>query len=788
MNTMELERHARADRVYTLLPRVIRESDLTAGRPLQALLRVMAEQANIVEDDIAGLLENWFVETCDDWVLPYIGELVGYRLVSENTLPSPDDSARGRDRTRALVPRREVANTIRFRRRKGALLLLEEIAVAATGWPARAVEFRTLIASMWHTRFPKLGSGRTLTLRDLDWIDRGYGAFDGLSRLVDMRRIGSHRTPGRGGVSSVGLWVWRLKAHEVREGECRFVAMADVDTDHLGKFTIHPAGIDQPLFVRPTPLPKQTEPASERELPGPLRPQAIRKHPEWYYGNNQSLQLGWSCAGGAIEWLPLTAVEVADLANWENSLQEGDPLLDEADRAIDAAVDVRRGRLLFRRKHHEHATIVWARHHVGLSADIGGGGYFRPVRARQNWNHHWYVRKPNSPDDRPAGGGVFGRLGDALKAWRELHAQQPGRAWRVLIEIEDDSIQKLGAVVGNPAIVTELGEGDYLEIRAVSHCRAVIRPADLENVGVWRVKQNRPRDTDEASGPGGTFILDGVMLTDMTLSIEGRLQEVALRHCTVFAAEVGREKALEVEPATECLSIEKSIVVGSIHVGPKRQPTGHTRATQVPATPELYLPIRLHVIDSILDGDECDENAAVTGIKHGHQHGHPTAYAEMRVLRSTVFGNVLVHTLDLAEDSLFVGHIRVDNTSRGCMRFCSISAGDALAEISPTPPRYECQPDLELARLQHSHLERSAADGNTSAQSVAPRFTSIRYGDPGYSQLATDCPEAIRRGASDESEMGAFHDLYNAQRESLLRARLAEYTPAGADVQLLWAT
>jgi hypothetical protein len=36
--------------------------------------------------------------------------------------------------------------------------------------------------------------------------------------------------------------------------------------------------------------------------------------------------------------------------------------------------------------------------------------------------------------------------------------------------------------------------------------------------------------------------------------------------------------------------------------------------------------------------------------------------------------------------------------------------------------------------------------------------------------------------------MGAFHDLYTPYREALLAARLAEYTPAGADVRLLFAT
>ena len=53
--------------------------DAELGEPLRALLRVIAEQVDLVDDDIAQLYENWFIETCEDWVVPYLGDLVGYR-------------------------------------------------------------------------------------------------------------------------------------------------------------------------------------------------------------------------------------------------------------------------------------------------------------------------------------------------------------------------------------------------------------------------------------------------------------------------------------------------------------------------------------------------------------------------------------------------------------------------------------------------------------------------------------------------------------------------------------
>jgi hypothetical protein len=36
--------------------------------------------------------------------------------------------------------------------------------------------------------------------------------------------------------------------------------------------------------------------------------------------------------------------------------------------------------------------------------------------------------------------------------------------------------------------------------------------------------------------------------------------------------------------------------------------------------------------------------------------------------------------------------------------------------------------------------------------------------------------------------MGAFHDLYQPQRAANLRARLDDYTPAGMDAGIIYAT
>src|SRR5205814_8691618 len=93
----------RIDRLYDLLPVVYRQRDVAQGQPLRDLLRVIAEQVNLIENDIASMYDDWFIETCRDWVVPYIADLVGYQAVPVGVPDGDDPEARLRGR--ALAPR-----------------------------------------------------------------------------------------------------------------------------------------------------------------------------------------------------------------------------------------------------------------------------------------------------------------------------------------------------------------------------------------------------------------------------------------------------------------------------------------------------------------------------------------------------------------------------------------------------------------------------------------------------------------------------------------------------------
>ena len=49
--------------------------------PLKALLTIIAEQVAGLEENIEQLYDDQFIETCADWAVPYIADLIGHRAL-----------------------------------------------------------------------------------------------------------------------------------------------------------------------------------------------------------------------------------------------------------------------------------------------------------------------------------------------------------------------------------------------------------------------------------------------------------------------------------------------------------------------------------------------------------------------------------------------------------------------------------------------------------------------------------------------------------------------------------
>jgi hypothetical protein len=113
----------------------------------------MEREFRAIQADIEGLYENLFIETCEEWVVPYIGDLLGLKKLGNRELTS-------------LSRRAEVASTISYRCRKGTPSVLGHVVPDVTGWTARRVEFFDLLATTQHLNHPRPGKGGTVDLRD----------------------------------------------------------------------------------------------------------------------------------------------------------------------------------------------------------------------------------------------------------------------------------------------------------------------------------------------------------------------------------------------------------------------------------------------------------------------------------------------------------------------------------------------------------------------------------------------------------------------------------------------
>ncbi len=713
----------KADRLYDLLPAVYRLRDADRGYPLRALLQVIAEQVNVVEADISRLYDNWFIETCQDWVVPYIGDLIGHRLVHEAGEPGDVTTAGGLQRNKILIPRREVANTIRFRRRKGTLALLESLANAVAGWPARAVEFYRLLGVAQALNHLHLDRGRTVDLRNGDALERLNGPFDELAHTIDVRRINSHRDPGRYNIPSVGVFVWRLKAYSVtRTPAYCFEEVAP----NCYLFSV--LGNDTPLFSPANPEAGPAHTVEELAVPAPIRRRPFEAHTGDYYGEGKSLQI---YVGTPRQPIPLEQIVAADLSDWKYRPLPGQ-----------VAVDPQLGRIVFPPGQQPRKQGVWVDYYYGFSADIGGGEYSRPILQPSEYTLYSVGE-----------GESFLRINDALSQWQK---EKPKDA---VIEITDS-----GAYVEQINIT--LTEKQTLQLRAANKKRPVIRLLD------WQT--SLPDSLSVTGEAGSWFILDGLLVTGRGVQVAGDMAGVAIRHSTLVPGwglhhdcEPRRpgEPSLELFNSPVCITIEHSII-GAIQV---------TR-DEVNADPGL-----IRISDSILDATSPDRVAL--GAPDGR-----LAHAALTIARSTVFGQIQTHAIELGENCIFIGHMTVGRRQVGCLRFCYVAHG------CRTPRRYHCQPDLVVAAVAElfaqgkiSPQERDALPDSERLR-VEPEFNSTRYGTPTYCQLAQNCAEEITRGSDDESEMGVFHDLYQPQRAANLRARLDEYTPAGMDVGIIYAS
>jgi len=738
--------------LYGLLPAVHRLRDAEHGYPLRTLLHSLELQAAKLGEDTTQLYENWFVETCEDHLVPYFAQLVGLDLGP--ALPSSGEV--GRAGADATWRRRQVADAIASRRRKGSLSVLEQIAAEATDWPARSVELARLVLSTQSVRFPDVGERRLIDVGDGAALDVMHTPLSSAAPLVDVRRLSSRRTRGTTNPTGVAVWLWRLVADSVSQAP----AAGCGDDSH---WAFDQLGRDIGLAVSPSARAAGRRPAMDLDVPTPISRAALERRLEDYYGPGRSICV--YCGANPVQ---RSQIVVADLDGWRHRPPVGR-----------VAIDPELGRIAFpsRQPPEGSVSVTCSRLSVGA---IGGGHYERPV--------------PDPPEDvcvyvvsiGPAGG--CASVGEALSTWSADRRADPAKA-KALIEIADDGVYE-------ERFEIVLAAGDELELRAAQGRRPILVPVETRSNRPDHVRVSGPELAAPVAGyepaysqapgeaappaygaapddPAPKLTIDGIWVAGH-LELEGQLGEVTLRHCTLVPASGlvhvnasldARAPSFVVRGMPCPISISSS-VVGRIRVD----------------SPEVgYDPIPLSVADSVLDASNL-EDCAIEGADARR------AWALLTLERVTVLGGAHVHEVALVEDSMVTAALHCERRQTGVVRF------SYLPHDSHTPRRTTCQPDNALAAVEEA-IARGKLESSERARMRAietarlvPDFDAVVFGEPAYARLASEAAAELTRGAHDEGELGAYHDLWQALRVADLRTRLSEFAPAGTDIDIRFAT
>jgi hypothetical protein len=730
-----------AEKLWETIPSIYRHEDGLAEEPgvLRAIVQVIARQAAILRRSQDSLWDDQFIELCNEWAVPYIGDLVATRLLSEK-------NKRGR--------RIDVAKTIYYRRRKGTPRILEELISDISEWEGKMVEQFQKLARSRHglDAKPQTLAGKYSGTLPGGWADLRNqraseltdGPFEEFFHTPDMRR---HRgLHGRYAIPKLAFYLYRLKAYQA----------INITPFSLGdglRFGFDPSGRDIPLFSKSSASSNWDEwrSSTEAELAEPIPcrllghstyliteaiiqqlialPAALslpaanelRKIAGLVFKSESSLMYmiesfaNKSEIKAAAILLPLLssslmsdcgksvllpdAKTVLSKPLDENSIvvgfeapantvftteKIGAANLDPWPAAInkELAIDAEKGRLMFLNAPAARQGIYIA-YHYGFSAPVGAGSYERswiaksiPGIIKSGGGEILPAEFDNNGITQINDSKTYGPVANKILIVNMV--LQSANKQRPYLCNETNWILSSGANLNSNITL------DGLWIGAKGNFAAeVILRGDFECV----VIRNCSFD------PGGSINIKGETLHPAKLIIEGRV---------------------------ESLCIESSIMGPVLIRG-----NGYVE--------------ELAISDSIIQS--VDAGVKAIEVKTGITH----------VDRSTIFGMVDVHRLE-ASEALITGLVNVTDTQNGCFRFSAAQA------ISRLPRPFESF----LFKEDTNHW-----------------FTSRRFGDPGYAQLSDTVPANVMSGAENGSEMGAFSNLLNPIKFDGLKAKIDEYMPFG---------
>ena len=839
------------DRLYNLLPALyrLRDQEPDQAEALRALMALIEEQFLALEADVDQLYDDAFIETCQEWVVPYIGDLLGVKPLQ-------------RIAQTGFSQRAYVANTLDYRQRKGTLTVLEQLARDVTNWPARAVEYFQLMEWTQNLNHIRPQGYRTPDLRDAQSMARLNSPFESALHTPEIRHISgpTDKIRGRYNTHHVGIHLWRLQAYPLSQVQARPVS------GQPGLYWINPLGQSGALFNTPLPETETTTLASEINVPEPLQRRPLYDEVEAlaggqppqtaYFGKQPVFEVfveGDAIAPRDLQICDLSGDPGAADSSWQRP---------NTSRAI--AVDPEQGRLALPQDAAlpEEITVTYA---YGFSGDMGGGPYNRYASVEQALSAPVTWQVGVSENAIALGDEVlFSDLADAIAQW---NAQPAGTIGAILL-MDNQSYDP-----GSEAI--EIPAGSQLAI--LSARWPLVPTADggeRRNLEQWVPVDRRAhisnnvavRGTAPSADPNpGQFTLDGLLIEGSVTIEPGNLESVRIAHCTLVPDRGGLVAMADSNAGTNnrltvcvdhsitgplylsqklaALTLNDSIVDGTVAgrvwiSPPLAMPFsgGEFQAVQADGTEQTLSVSNSNELSGVIDDlqvafqllpgldavqvapvDEGIEDtrliivspepltftATATDATTVDRLGLRAASAAIAsptaaeaapittLARTTVFGASYAQSFELASEVIWTGSAIAQRRQTGCVRFSYVPPG------SRTPRRYRCQPELEnetqleLAEKERGSpltlVQRRRLRDRVQKQMV-PTFSDRRYGQPAYGQLSLTCPVQIRTGAADGSEMGAFSFLKQPQREANLRNVLNDYLRFGLEAGLFFVT
>ncbi|MDQ3327401.1 MAG: hypothetical protein M3506_02610, partial [Chloroflexota bacterium] len=473
-----------------LLPAIYRIRDAEQGYPLSALLSIIEEQIAAMQADLEQLYDDQFIETCAEWVVPYIGDLVG---------------ARGLYELSGIVSQRpQVANTIAYRRRKGTVAVVEQLARDVTGWRARAVEYFQLLALTQHMNHVRAGNTATAGLNAWAPLERMDGPFDTIPHTADVRRI--ERGRGMHNIPNVGVFLWRLNSYPQQMSPAAAASTSPTDR----RFLFNPLGTGTPLWTKPIPEPENriTHLVEPLNVPEPISRRALHERLAELYGPGKSILL--NVGGADVSITQIIAGDLSDRgADWAHQPETR------------YCIDPELGRIATP-GNQPVPTDLRVTYHYGFGADIGGGEYDRAA----------------SLDTADTALGTVLAVAAPETIQSALSATTAGG----VVEITDNR-----RYVETPSI--NVAAGGQLELRAADE-----RRPSLALAGPLAITGGE----DAEVTLNGLVITGGPLVVDASAALGLRL--LRLRHCTLPPQEAG--PSLIVRAPGVLVEVDRCIIGG----------------------------------------------------------------------------------------------------------------------------------------------------------------------------------------------------------------------------------